>query len=159
AVALGPLSMTIVFLARHGTHGWDSLRASGWPWLILLPFVIRPAIILLKPLRLHESGLSWLIGEGGKLLLGALVGSSLIVSGSLVFQNSSVGRLDIICDFCLYLFLMTVVGLWHAVPHHKSHLAKYVPTGSRNGASGREKLLLVGSGVELGIYVSALSAL
>src|SRR5207248_9085931 len=56
AIVLGPVSMTAVLVARHGIHGWDALRVSGWPWLVLLPLFIRPAVMLLKPLRLQESG-------------------------------------------------------------------------------------------------------
>jgi lipopolysaccharide/colanic/teichoic acid biosynthesis glycosyltransferase len=156
ALVLGPLSMTIVLFGRHGIHGWESLRSAGWPALAFLALVIRPVIVLLKPLRLQAVGISWLASEGVKLFLGALVGSSLIVSGSLVFQQSAIGRLDIVCDCLLYLFLMTGVALWHVSPHRQLELTS---SSGNNGAESHERLLIIGGGVELGIYMGALSAL
>jgi FlaA1/EpsC-like NDP-sugar epimerase len=123
--------------------------------MVLLAAAIRPGILLFKPVFSRPKATSWLLREWRKLFFGSLIGSALIVLGALLLDERGCGRLDVVLDGVLYLFAMTCVGLWYNSSLQPLMTAQ--PAASR--PETRERLLIVGAGLELTAYVSALSAL
>lgn len=153
SVIFGPLSMAAVLLIRYGRDAWNGAHLLGVPGLLLLALLVRPAIFVFKPITSHGI-VSRPIREWTKIFLGALVGSSLIVSGSLLLNERGIGRLDVACDGLLYLLAMTGVIWWH---HRQDRHSALAADGGRN--SKKERLLIVGEGAELSGYISALASL
>src|SRR5438128_4708768 len=94
---IAPSSVATVLVVRHGPPGnWSEDLASLSLAMVVLGAVIRPAIMLFKPIFSRPGATSWLLREWRKLLFGSLVGSLLMVSGALLLNERGCGRLDVV---------------------------------------------------------------
>jgi lipopolysaccharide/colanic/teichoic acid biosynthesis glycosyltransferase len=151
---IGPAAMAAVLSVRHGLHSWVGPHAAAGVALVLLAAAGRTAVTILKPIGYRQSLGSWLLREWPKLLLGSVIGTSLIVSGAVLLNERAVGRGDLACDAALYLLLTTAAALWWQARHPHTAFHRQL-----RAAPAKEKLLIVGDGVGLGTYIDALSAL
>jgi lipopolysaccharide/colanic/teichoic acid biosynthesis glycosyltransferase len=157
SVALGPLSMFTVVTLRHGFGAWVGENGTSYLILLLLCLLIRPSILLLKPISLASDTTSWLLKEWKKLFFESLIGSFLIVFTAVMLNERGVSRLDTIYDGALYLSLMTCFAVCQNRLHGRA--SNRTPSHSVKEVGEKEKLLVVGSGIELSAYISVLSAL
>jgi lipopolysaccharide/colanic/teichoic acid biosynthesis glycosyltransferase len=149
ALFLGPLSAAMA-LARHPQEHWSGQRGLAFLGILLLASVVRPGVILFNPMSSNRQGLSWMVTEWVKLALGALAGSFLLLVALFAIGERAAAPRDAGCDAVIYLALITAFAIWHQRPRASSQ----TPTADANTA--KERLLVVGSGLELGAYLSAL---
>jgi lipopolysaccharide/colanic/teichoic acid biosynthesis glycosyltransferase len=157
---VGPLSLAGVLTLRHGLHAWTNPAQRNLSLtFVCLAAVIRPTFIIFKPPLSRPSASSWLLREWGKLCFGAVIGTAILVSGCFLLNERSVSRLDMLFDCALYLTSMTVLALSKQdFPIAPSRSESFTENGTFEEPE-RERLLILGSGLELSAYVSALSAL
>jgi FlaA1/EpsC-like NDP-sugar epimerase len=151
---IAPLSIGTVLTARHGQRGWSEDLALSIT-LLLVAAVIRPMIMLFQPVSSRRETSSWLLREWKKLFFASVIGSSLMVSAALLFNERGVARLDIVWDNAIYLLLTTAIAL----SHNKAYQARLIAHRTGVPAENKERLLIVGVGIELSAYISALPAL
>src|SRR5205085_6250870 len=78
SLAIAPLTMATAILCRVGFGAWTGPHRGLYGMLLVVAVLIRPFILVAKPIGFCSSGLAWLLHEWNKLLLGSLVGSSFI---------------------------------------------------------------------------------
>lgn len=156
AVLLAPLSAATVVTVRFGSSVWTGPEAGFYFSMLALFAVIRPLVILFRPIGAHRNLVTWLFQEWKGLFLGTLVGSALMVFAAVSVNERSLARSDIVCDACLYLGLMTGVALWY---NRMLAGRQTDPDEMEEPKTGRERLLVVGTGIELSAFISALACL
>jgi lipopolysaccharide/colanic/teichoic acid biosynthesis glycosyltransferase len=160
SLLVGPLSLAAVLTLRHGLHAWTNPAQRNLSLtFVCLAAIIRPTFILFKPPLSRPSPGLWLRREWGKLCFGAMIGTAILVSGCFLLNERSISRLDMVYDCMLYLASMTVLALAKEdFPMVASRTATFAENAILDEPE-RERLLILGSGLELSAYVSALSAL
>jgi FlaA1/EpsC-like NDP-sugar epimerase len=141
----------MVIALRHGSNFWAGSDAL-YPSILILASIVRPAIMLLMhaPTR-REGRIAQFFSLQLHLVVATLVGSCLMILGSGLLGQRMIGRRDVLLDALIYHLMMTAVVLWQ-----NARLAR----GTASGKEGsRERILVAGSGIELGMYVGALAAL
>jgi lipopolysaccharide/colanic/teichoic acid biosynthesis glycosyltransferase len=153
ALFLGPLSVALT-LARHPLEHWTGQRGLAFLGIVLLATVVRPGVILFNPMPSSRRGLSWIVTEWAKLAFGALAGSFLLLVALFALGERATAPGDAACDAVLYLALITAFAVWLQRPL-ASALGRR-PQPASQPALSKERLLVVGTGLELGAYLSAL---
>jgi|GEM_PF-440365 len=156
ALVIGPASLVTVLTVRYGARNWTS-EGGGLAslTLVVLAAVIRPGMILFKPVLSRQTTRRWLLREWHRLLFGAFVGSAVLIGGAVLFNIRGVGRMDIAMDSVLYLSLMTAL----AVRANRRLAREDVPERPALHPEKKERILVIGTGLELTAYISAMSAL
>jgi lipopolysaccharide/colanic/teichoic acid biosynthesis glycosyltransferase len=151
--ALGVIGMVAM---RHGVAAWTE---SGllYPTLLLVACMIRPALmVLMRAPRLRAGGLQWLVSEAPILVAVAAVGSCLMAVAVRMLGQPAIDSADLMLDAGLFVAMSSVYGWWQTAR------AKPAKAPGRNGHGEerpRERLLVAGSGIELGAFVAALAGL
>jgi hypothetical protein len=154
AVVFGPLSMATILTVRHGLSVWAGPdKSSAWA-LLGLALAIRPTVVLFKPISCRRSLACWLKQDWGKVVFGALIGTTLIVSGALLVNVRGISRLGAVADGALYLGLMTVFAVGS-----QQRTNRRLPQPLTGSPRRREKLLLVGNGIQLTAFMAAFTAM
>jgi lipopolysaccharide/colanic/teichoic acid biosynthesis glycosyltransferase len=150
SVASAPVGMAAVLVSRYGPGGSGGMTPEAMLTLVLAALVIRPLAFLFHPVDepRGRSARTW-----GRLAFCVGIGSALILSAALLLNERGVGRRDLVIDATTQFLVM---GLVTARYRRSVAAAPPAPAGS---AAGCERLLVVGSGLELGAYLTALSAL
>jgi lipopolysaccharide/colanic/teichoic acid biosynthesis glycosyltransferase len=147
SVVSAPAGMAAVLVSRYGSGG---MAPEAMLTLVLAALVIRPLAFLFHPLdeSRGRSARTW-----GRLAFCVGIGSALILSAALLLNERGVGRRDLVIDAATQFLVMGLV----TARYRRSVAA--APLASTGSAAGYERLLVVGSGLELGAYLTALSAL
>ena len=158
SLLLGPMSTGAALLAARAFGGFQGVTAASWLVPILGASVVRPCVLLFSPVASTRPLSRWLLTAWVRLALDALVGTCILALLGLVFVGRiATGWEVLLTDSALYLALLTGCALWPArspVP-----LSQEATDSGRRHPATEEKVLLVGAGIELGAYVSVLSAL
>jgi lipopolysaccharide/colanic/teichoic acid biosynthesis glycosyltransferase len=157
SLAAAPLSMAVVVGFRQRPGAWSGPQLRLYLPVVLLAALIRPVVVLFLPVFPRRTVAAWFLSEWRKLAGGALVGSALLIFAALLVNERGLGRGDVLGDGALYLGLITGVAVWQHLRPRKSRSTGRRRVVPEPGAV--ERLLVVGSGVELSAYLTALSAL
>ncbi len=152
---VAPCSMLVAMTLRRGPRIW----LEGTPLLecltIFIPAIVRPLILLLRPVRVMPSSALWLLKEWRRLLVGTVIGSCFIVWLTVLLNRRDMSRAEIGMDALLYLGFMTMLGLRYnarANLYQKKHITKADDVS-------KSRVLIVGEGLALSAYVSALAVI
>jgi lipopolysaccharide/colanic/teichoic acid biosynthesis glycosyltransferase len=154
SVILGPLSMAAALGLRHPPAEWAGRPGSGLALLIALAAIVRPGVVLFTPVSRGGGPMRRLLGEWAKLAVGALAGSAILAAVAAAVFQAELDPADLALDAALYLTLTAGLVAWRG-----RAAADPAPDAAAGGRGGEERLLVVGGGVELGAYISALAAL
>jgi lipopolysaccharide/colanic/teichoic acid biosynthesis glycosyltransferase len=155
SLIVAPCSMLIAMTLRRGPRIWWEGAPLFECLTIFIATVVRPLILLLRPVRVMPSSVLWLLKEWRRLLVGTVIGSCFIVWLTVLLNRRDMSRSEIGLDALIYLGLMTTLGLRYNSRANKI-LDKVDPA---NEEISRSRVLLVGEGLALSAYVSALAAL
>lgn len=139
-----PAGMAAVLLARHGLAGADG---RAFAVLVGAAALVRPAVFLFRPVERPggPAGVGW--WAWWRLGTGTLAGSGLILTAALLTNEREVLLVDLGLDAAVQLVLAGAVVAAHRRPADHPRPAD------------RERVLVVGSGLRLSGYLTALSAL
>jgi lipopolysaccharide/colanic/teichoic acid biosynthesis glycosyltransferase len=157
SLVISPLSLFGVVTFRHGMEAWSGANLSLYLTLFLLVTIVRPLVILLSTMRHRPAATGWVTWYGTKLALGALIGSAVIASASVLVNERGVGRGDLLFDFACYLAGMTCAAVWQQGRLNEGRRGGL--SAARGGSPAAEPILVVGSGIELSCFVAALAEL
>ncbi len=155
SLIVAPLSMFLAMSLRRGPRIW----IEGSPLLecltLLLVTVVRPLILVVRPVRTFPSSAAWLLKEWRRLLVGTVIGSCFIVCLTVLLNRRDLSRTEMILDSILYAGIMTFVALrYNAAAQHA--LPELDSAGIHQH---KQRILIVGEGLELSAYISALTTL
>ena len=152
---VAPFSMLVAMTLRRGPRIW----LEGLPLFecvtMLIATVVRPLILLLRPVRIMPSSALWLMKEWRRLLVGTVIGSCFIVWLTVLLNRRDMSRSEIGLDAIFYLGLMTISALRYNARANK----RLENHDFRKEEAARSRVLIVGEGLVLSAYVSALAAL
>ena len=148
SLVLAPLSLGSLLAIRHGIGA-----GSGWhPAMLALALLIRPMLLALSlfpvrrgPRLIHPLALQ------SPMFWTSVTGSVLLAMASIAFGMRTIPLVDLLLDALIFHAVLTAF-----VFHQRAQLdrAPKLPASEE-----RERIVIVGSGVELAAYVSALVAL
>ena len=152
---VAPCSMLVAMTVRRGPRIW----LEGAPLLecitIVIATVVRPLILLLRPVRVMPSSALWLLKEWRRLLVGTVIGSCFIVWLTVLLNRRDMSRSEIGLDALFYLGFMTMLAL-----RYNARANKYLESDDcKDEDASRSRVLIVGEGLALSAYVSALAAI
>jgi lipopolysaccharide/colanic/teichoic acid biosynthesis glycosyltransferase len=154
-LVVAPCSMFLAMTLRRGPGIW----IEGLPFLecviVLLATIVRPLILLIRPLRVEASSTQWLLNEWRRLMAGTIIGSCFIVCMTVLLNRRDMSRTEMILDGFFFLGMMTIVAIRQNTKAVLAQKARDAAVG--NGPKNR--LLIVGEGLELSAYISALAAI
>lgn len=152
ALVLGPLSVLVAAALTRRLPGFD-MGATFLAILFLAAFV-RPAVMLLLPAPARRgSPAATVFSEGAHLMVATLVGSALLILGGALLGRPSVAIGEALIDAAVFFSMICTFALWQAVR------LRVPEPGEENAPSGRQRLLIAGSGIELSAFVAAMAAL
>jgi lipopolysaccharide/colanic/teichoic acid biosynthesis glycosyltransferase len=155
AFVVAPLSMFVAMTLRRGPGIWVEGNAGLECVTLLLAALVRPLVLIVRPVRTFPSPAAWLLKEWRRLLIGTVIGSCFIVCLTVLLNRRDLSRSEMVLDSFLYLGTMTLLAL-----RFNAAAQNALPEGggSEPGAH-KQRILLVGEGLELSAYVSALTTL
>jgi lipopolysaccharide/colanic/teichoic acid biosynthesis glycosyltransferase len=125
---------------------------------VLLSSVTWPLMSLLNPiLRRRQAGL-FFVAEGRTIFLNALIGMVFTAYGALILNERDWSRADLLFPATTYALTMLGIGLWqnHLVMK-RVPLSRDIDSSGAKTRFGQERLLVVGSGMQLSAYLAALA--
>jgi FlaA1/EpsC-like NDP-sugar epimerase len=155
SVAMAALAVTGMVALRHGFTAWGE---SGllYPTLLLLACVIRPALmVLMRTPRPREGVFEWLASEGPLLVAVAVIGSCLMAVAIRLLGQPAIGPVDLMIDAALFAVMSAGYAWWQTTRSAATATGKHRDAEEKP----RERLLVAGSGIELGAFVAALAGL
>ncbi len=155
SLIVAPLSMFLAMSLRRGPRIWIEGNPSLECLTLLLATIVRPLILIVRPVRTFPSSAAWLIKEWRRLLVGTVIGSCFIVCLTVLLNRRDLSRSEMILDSILYLGIMTLVAL-----RYNSAAQHALPEMDNVGIpQHKQRILIVGEGLELSAYISALTTL
>lgn len=152
---VAPVSMFLAMTLRRGPRIWIEGNPALECVTILLATLVRPLILIVRPVRTFPSPAAWLLKEWRRLMVGTVIGSCFIVCLTVLLNRRDLSRGEMILDSVLYLGIMTILAL-----RFNAAAQKALPAGEGAAAPHhKQRMLIVGEGLELSAYVSALTTL
>lgn len=158
SVLIGPLSTLTTMLLRRGF-----LVKTEDDGIVLMLFTVLsaiawPMILLLNPVIHRQTTLRFLVSEGRKIVLGSIVGMVITAYAAIIFNERDWYRADLILPSMTYAAAMLAVGIWQnrALSELERRTEAY-PHGDSPGSRDRQRLLIVGSGMHVSAYLTALT--
>lgn len=152
---VAPISMILAITIRRGSEIWVESHATLDLATVLLATAVRALVLILRPVRTMPSSVFWLMKEWRRLLVGTVIGSCFIVCLSVLLNRRDISRFEMVLDGALYLGFMTIAALRYnarvATAQKEAHGTVPAPQ--------KQRVLIVGEGLELSAYISALTAL
>jgi lipopolysaccharide/colanic/teichoic acid biosynthesis glycosyltransferase len=155
SLIVAPLSMFLAMTLRRGPRIWIEGSPSLECLTLLLVTVVRPLILVVRPVRTFPSAAAWLLKEWRRLLVGTVIGSCFIVCITVLLNRRDLSRWEMILDSVFYLGVMTILAL------RFNTAAQDALPKMENGATAhhKQRILIIGEGLELSAYISALTTL
>ncbi len=158
AIVVGPFTTLMTMLARRGF-----VVASEDDGILLMLFaslsaVTWPTILLLNPVLHHSGTVRFLLLEGRKIVLGAIIGMVIAAYAALIVNERDWSRTDLILACSTYALAMLLIAVWQnrkVTPLHQA-LVRNRSKDLSDGMS-RDRLLIVGTGMHLSAYLTALT--
>lgn len=155
AFVVAPLSMFLAMSLRRGPRIWVEGNPALECVTLLLAALVRPLILVVRPVRSFPSPAAWLLKEWRRLFVGTVIGSCFIVCFTVLLNRRDLSRSETILDSFLYLGMMTLLAL-----RYNAAAQQALPEGgSSETTPHKQRILIVGEGLELSAYVSALTTL
>lgn len=158
SVVIGPLTTLTSLLLRRGF-----VVASEDDGVLLMLFsglsaVAWPMILLLNPIIHRHSSIRFLMLEGRKIFLGAIVGMVITAYAAVIVNERDWSRTDVILPSLAYGSAMLIFGVWQnrRISEHERD-GQGTSTEDRATTGFRQRLLIVGSGMHLSAYLTALT--
>jgi FlaA1/EpsC-like NDP-sugar epimerase len=155
ALVVAPLSMFLAMSLRRGPSIWVEGNPALECVALLLAALVRPVILVIRPVRTFPSSAAWLLKEWRRLFVGTVIGSCFIVCVTVLLNRRDLSRSEMILDSIFYFGVMTLLALrYNAAAQHALPDAN-----SSEPVVHKQRILIVGEGLELSAYVSALTTL
>lgn len=149
-------TLGVVLLRQALSHG----SVADWWSRLVLPLtgmVTWPLIHLLDPILPHRSSIKFLVKEGRKVLFGSVVGMVIAAFSAILLNERAWSRADLIAASLTYGSTMLVIGGW-LNRRASSHMSESDRERKADATTaGRQRLLIVGSGMHLSAYLTALA--